>query len=155
MALDTSEYFKPKIYSSINRLQTDLDMHTTLLPEGWPRPKGYANGILATGTEHIFCGGQIGWNTDEVFESKDFVGQLRQALINVRAILSAAQAGPEHMTRMTWYITDKQAYLNNLREVGSAYREVMGKHFPAMSVVEVSALIEDEALVEVEVTAIR
>ena len=130
-------------------------MHTTLLPEGWPRPKGYANGILAVGNEYIFCGGQIGWNSDEVFESEEFVGQLRQALLNVKAILGAAHAGPEHMTRMTWYITDKQAYLDNLREIGVAYRDIMGKNFPAMSVVEVSALIEDKALVEVEVTAIR
>lgn len=130
-------------------------MHRTLLPEGWPRPKGYANGIMAQGSQHIFCGGQIGWNKDEVFEHADFVGQLRQALLNVRAVLAAADAGPEHMVRMTWYITDKQAYLSNIREVGSTYRDVMGKHFPAMSVVEVSALIEDAALVEVEVTALR
>ena len=130
-------------------------MHTTLLPHGWPRPKGYANGIMAQGQHHIFCGGQIGWTSQEVFESKDFVGQLRQALLNVKAVLQAADAGPEHMTRMTWYITDKGAYLKDLREVGSVYREVMGKHFPAMSVVEVSALVEDEALVEVEVTALR
>ena len=90
-----------------------------------------------------------------MFECHDFVGQLRQALLNVRAVLESGGAGPEHMTRMTWYITDKQAYLANLREVGATYRDVMGKHFPAMSVVEVSALIEDEALVEVEVTAVR
>ena len=130
-------------------------MHTTLLPDGWPRPKGYANGVMAQGNHHIFCGGQIGWNSAEVFESQDFAGQLRQALQNVLAVLEAAQAGPEHMTRMTWYVTDKQAYLSNLREVGSIYREVMGKNYPAMSVVEVTALIEDQALVEVEVTAVR
>ena len=130
-------------------------MHTTLLPEGWPRPKGYANGIMAQGQYHLFCGGQIGWTSEEVFECHDFVGQLRQALLNVRAVLESGGAGPEHMTRMTWYITDKGAYLKDLREVGSVYREVMGKHFPAMSVVEVSALVEDEALVEVEVTALR
>ena len=130
-------------------------MHTTLLPDGWPRPKGYANGVIAQGNHHIFCGGQIGWNSEEIFESQEFAGQLRQALQNVLAILEAAQAGPEHMTRMTWYVTDKQAYLRNLREVGSIYREVMGKNYPAMSVVEVTALIEDQALVEVEVTALR
>ena len=130
-------------------------MHTTLLPDGWPRPKGYANGVIAQGNHHIFCGGQIGWNSKEVFDSQEFAGQLRQALQNVLAVLEAAQAGPEHMTRMTWYITDKQAYLGNLREVGSIYREVMGKNYPAMSVVEVTALIEDQALVEVEVTAVR
>jgi enamine deaminase RidA (YjgF/YER057c/UK114 family) len=130
-------------------------MHTTLLPEGWPRPKGYANGIMASGTQHIFCGGQIGWTAEEVFESHDFLGQLRQALLNVRAILHAAGAGPEHMTRMTWYITDKAAYLADLRAVGTTYRDVMGKHFPAMSVVVVAGLIEDEALIEVEVTAVK
>jgi len=130
-------------------------MQTTLLPEGWPRPKGYANGIIAQGTHHIFCGGQIGWTSQEVFESHEFTGQLRQALQNVLAILQSAEAGPEHMTRMTWYITDKQTYLGNLREVGAIYREIMGKHYPAMSVVEVTALIEDDALVEVEVTAVR
>lgn len=130
-------------------------MHTTLLPDGWPRPKGYANGIMAQGTHHIFCGGQIGWNSEEIFERQDFPGQLRQALQNVLAILRAAEAGPEHMTRMTWYITDKKAYLDDLRQVGAIYREIMGKHYPAMSVVEVSALVEDQALVEVEVTALR
>ena len=130
-------------------------MHTTLLPHGWPRPKGYANGIMAQGQHHIFCGGQIGWTSQEVFESNDFVGQLRQALLNVKAVLQAADAGPEHMTRMTWYITDRQAYQSDLRAIGAVYREIMGKHFPAMSVVEVSALIEEQALVEVEVTAIR
>ncbi|EED34809.1 endoribonuclease L-PSP [Luminiphilus syltensis NOR5-1B] len=130
-------------------------MHTTLLPEGWPRPKGYANGVMAEGSQWIFCGGMVGWTPEEVFEHKDFVGQLRQALVNVHAVLTAAGAGPEHMTRMTWYITDKPGYLANLREVGKAYRDVMGKNFPAMSVVEVSALIEDEALIEVEVTAIK
>lgn len=130
-------------------------MHTTLLPEGWPRPKGYANGVRAKGSDYIFCGGQIGWNSDEIFESEEFVGQLRQALLNVKAILASAEAGPEHMARMTWYITDKKAYLDNLREIGAVYRDIMGKNFPAMSVIEVSALIEDKALVEVEVTAIR
>lgn len=129
-------------------------MHVTLLPDGWPRPKGYANGILAEGTKHIFCGGQIGWNADGVFETNDFVGQLRQALLNVRAVLDCADVGPEHMTRMTWYITDRQAYLNQLPDIGQTYRDVMGKNFPAMSVVEVSALIEAEAMIEIEVTAI-
>ena len=130
-------------------------MHNTLLPEGWPRPKGYANGIVASGQSMIFCGGQIGWNSQEQFDAKDFLGQLEQALKNVLAILQSAGAGPEHMTRMTWYIVDRQQYLEDLREVGRVYREVMGKHFPAMSVVEVSALIESEALVEIEVTAVK
>ena len=130
-------------------------MHTTLLPQGWPRPKGYANGILASGGDTIYIGGQIGWNDQCVFETTDFVEQVEQALRNVKAILEAADAGPEHMVRMTWYITDKSAYVNNLRAVGTAYREVMGKNFPAMSVVQVVALIEDQAQVEIEVTAVK
>lgn len=130
-------------------------MHTTLLPEGWSRPKGYANGISTRGGELIFIGGQIGWDTDGAFGTQDFVGQVRQALMNVKSVLAAANAGPEHMARMTWYITDKRAYLTNLREIGAVYREVMGKHFPAMSVVEVTALVEDEAQVEIEVTAVK
>ena len=130
-------------------------MHQTLLPEGWPRPKGYANGIAARGNELIFVGGQIGWNAECVFETDDFIEQVRQALENVKAVLASANAGPEHMTRMTWYITDKAAYLANLAGLGAAYRDTMGKNFPAMSVVEVSALIEDRAKVEIEVTAVR
>lgn len=129
-------------------------MHIRVLPEGWPQPKGYANGVLAEGTRHLFCGGQIGWTHEELFEAKDFLGQLEQALANVRAVIEAAGAGPEHMTRMTWYLTDKQAYVGNLREVGAIYRRIMGKNFPAMSVVQVSALIEDQALIEIEVTAV-
>jgi enamine deaminase RidA (YjgF/YER057c/UK114 family) len=130
-------------------------MHTTILPEGWPRPRGYANGVLAKGSETLFIGGQIGWNSQCVFETDNFAAQVKQALLNIKAVLETAGAGPEHMARMTWYITDKQAYMNQQREIGAAYREVMGKNFPAMSVVEVSALIEDEALVEIEVTAVR
>ncbi len=130
-------------------------MHTTLLPEGWPRPRGYANGVLTRGNETIFIGGQIGWNADCVFETTDFTSQVKQALTNIREVLSAAGAGPEHMARMTWYVTDKKAYIDNLRGIGAAYREVMGKNFPAMSVVQVIALVEDEALVEIEVTAVK
>jgi enamine deaminase RidA (YjgF/YER057c/UK114 family) len=129
-------------------------MHKQLLPEGWPRPKGYANGVLATGNRTIYVGGQIGWNSDCVFETSDFVEQVRQTLANVRAVLESAAAGPEHMARMTWYITDKQAYTDNLHGIGQAYREVMGKNFPAMSVVQVVALVEDQAMVEIEVTAV-
>ena len=103
----------------------------------------------------ICCGGQIGWTKDERFEYHDFIGQFRQALENVVAILGSAGAGPEHVTRMTWYVTDRQQYLADLDAVGRTYREIMGKHFPAMSVVEVSALIEDEALVEIEATAVK
>ena len=130
-------------------------MHTTLLPQGWPRPRGYANGIMATGSETIYIGGQIGWNSHCVFETSDFVAQVQQALENIRAVLESAGAGPEHMVRMTWYITDKTAYVNNLSGVGAAYRAVMGKNFPAMSVVQVVELIEDQALVEIEVTAVK
>ncbi len=130
-------------------------MHTTLLPEGWPRPSGYANGILASGDKLIFTGGQIGWTPEGTFESTDFLGQFRQALLNIRDVLASADAGPEHMTRMTWFITDKKGYLEQLREVGATYREIMGKHFPAMSVLVVSELVEDAALVEIEVTAVR
>ncbi len=130
-------------------------MHRSLQPEGWAPPKGYANGLLATGSETIFIGGQIGWNAQQVFETEDFVAQVKQTLENVKAVLESAEAGPEHMTRMTWYITDKKAYTNNLREIGGAYRDVMGKNFPAMSVVQVVALIEDQAKVEIEVTAVK
>ena len=130
-------------------------MHKTLLPDGWPRPKGYANGVVAQGDSIIFCGGKIGWTSDEQFEHHDFVGQVRQALENVVAVLASADAGPEHIARMTWYVTNREQYLADLAAVGRAYRDVIGKHFPAMSVVEVSALIESEALVEIEVTAVK
>ena len=130
-------------------------MHKTLLPDGWPRPKGYANGIVAHGDSIIFCGGQIGWTSDEQFEHHDFVGQVRQALENVVAVLASAGAGPEHIARMTWYVTNRELYLEDLGAVGRVYRDVIGKHFPAMTVVEVSALIESEALVEIEVTAVK
>ena len=129
-------------------------MHTTLLPPGWPRPKGYANGIMASGDKTIYIGGQIGWNSQCEFETNDFVEQVQQALENIKAILASAAAGPEHMVRMTWYITDKQAYTANLAGIGGAYRTVMGKNFPAMSVVQVVELIEDRAKVEIEVTAV-
>jgi|TARA_B110000902_G_C14096168_1_gene508853 enamine deaminase RidA (YjgF/YER057c/UK114 family) len=129
-------------------------MRKTLLPEGWVAPRGYSNGILTQGGQTIYIGGQIGWNTQAEFETDDFVGQVRQTLQNVRDVLEAGGAGPEHMVRMTWYITDKQAYANNLRPIGQAYRDVMGKNFPVMSVVQVAALIEDRAQVEIEVTAV-
>ena len=126
-----------------------------MLPDGWPRPKGYANGVVAHGDSIIFCGGQIGWTSDEQFEHHDFIGQVRQALENVVAVLASAGAGPEHIARMTWYVTNREQYLEDLGAVGRVYRDVIGKHFPAMSVVEVSALIESEALVEIEVTAVK
>lgn len=124
-----------------------------LHPAGWKPAKGYANGMLAEGRT-VWLGGQIGWNGDQVFETDDFVGQVRQALENIVAILAEAGGGPQHIVRMTWFITDKQAYVSRLPEVGRAYREVLGKHFPSMSVVQVMALIEDRAKVEIEATAV-
>ena len=124
-----------------------------LQPPGWATPKGYANGVAARGTL-IFIGGQIGWNAAQQFESDDFIAQTRQALANIHAVLACAGAGPGHMVRMTWYIVDRVEYNARLRELGTVYREVMGKNFPAMTCVEVSALVEERAKVEIEVTAV-
>jgi enamine deaminase RidA (YjgF/YER057c/UK114 family) len=128
-------------------------VHRIIQPDGWKPAKGYANGVLATdGT--LYVGGQIGWTADQVFEAHDFIGQMRQALQNIRAVVEAAGGVPEHITRLTWYVTDKAEYLAHQAEVGSAYREVLGRHFPAMTMVVVSALVEDEARVEIEATAV-
>lgn len=124
-----------------------------LQPEGWAPPKGYSNGVAARGTV-IFVGGQIGWNARQQFESDDFVVQTRTALANVVAVLAAAGAQPRHITRMTWYVTDKAEYVRNYKGVGTAYREIIGRHFPAMTAIEVKALIEDRAKVEIEATAV-
>ena len=124
-----------------------------LQPPDWAEPKGYANGILARGAL-IFVGGQIGWNAAQAFESDDFIAQTRQALMNIAAVLRAGGAGPEHMVRMTWYVTDRVEYSARLKELGGVYREVMGKNFPAMTCVEVSGLVEDRAQIEIEVTAV-
>jgi len=124
-----------------------------LQPPGWAQPKGYANGVAARGTL-VFVGGQIGWNGAQVFESDDFIDQTRQTLKNVREVLACAGAGPEHMVRMTWYVIDRVEYNSRLRELGSVYREVMGKHFPAMTCIEVAGLMEDRAKIEIEVTAV-
>ncbi len=124
-----------------------------LQPADWASPKGYANGVAARGTT-VFVGGQIGWNGRQQFESDDFVAQARQALRNILAILAEAGAGPEHIVRMTWYVTDKREYLASLPALGAAYREVVGRHFPAMTAVVVTALIEDRAKVEIEATAV-
>ncbi len=124
-----------------------------LQPPDWAKPKGYANGIAASGTL-IFVGGQIGWNAQQEFESDDFIAQVRLALQNIVQVLAEGGAGPEHIVRMTWYITDKPEYVARQRELGEAYREVIGRHFPAMTLVEVSALLEDRARVEIEVTAV-
>lgn len=128
-------------------------VHEILHPANWKKASGYANGVAAQGRT-IYVGGQIGWTGDQVFEAKDLVGQTRQTLQNIIDILAEAGAGPQHLTRMTWYITDKRAYLDNLKEIGAAYREVIGRNFPAMAMVQVVALIEDEAKVEIEATAI-
>ncbi|TNE61428.1 MAG: RidA family protein [Alphaproteobacteria bacterium] len=125
----------------------------TLLPEGWPRPSGYSNGILAEG-RMVFVAGQIGWTPEGVFEADDFLGQLRQTLVNTLAVLQAAGAGPEHIVRMTWYVTDRDMYLANLKGMGAVWRELMGKNYPAMACVAVSALMEAKALVEIETTAV-
>ena len=127
--------------------------HGVLHPRHWKRAKGYANGIVADG-RMVFVAGQIGWNADQVFESADFVAQVRQALDNVVAIVREAGGTAEHITRLTWFVTDKREYLSRLAEVGEAYRSVMGRHFPAMTMVEVSALIEDMARVEIEACAV-
>lgn len=124
-----------------------------LHPAGWKQAKGYANGILAEGRT-VWIGGQIGWNAEQRFETDDFVGQFRQTLDNILAVLAEAGGRPEHVVRMTWFIVDKTEYVRRLAEVGEAYRSVMGRHFPAMSVVQVVALVEDRAKVEIEATAV-
>jgi enamine deaminase RidA (YjgF/YER057c/UK114 family) len=124
-----------------------------LLPKGWIQPRGYANGIAASG-RFVFVGGQVGWDANEQFHSDDFVVQVRQALKNTVAVLAEGGAGPEHIVRMTWYITDKREYLHALKDVGTVYREIIGRHFPAMTMVQVAALVEDRAKVEIETTAV-
>jgi enamine deaminase RidA (YjgF/YER057c/UK114 family) len=126
---------------------------TILQPAAWPRPKGFSCGVSGAGTV-VFVSGQIGWDEHGLFPAADIAGQVRQALRNIVAILAEAGARPEHVTRLTWYVTDKHEYLAAQREIGEAYRAVMGRHFPAMSVVVVAALLEDEANVEIEATAI-
>lgn len=128
-------------------------MHTILQPEGWAKPIGYANGVSATGRQ-IFVGGQIGWNAQCQFETDDFVSQVKQTLENIVTVLAAGGAKPEHITTMTWYFTDKAEYLGNLKGIGQAYREVIGKHFPAMAAMQVVALIEDRAKIEIQATAV-
>jgi enamine deaminase RidA (YjgF/YER057c/UK114 family) len=131
-----------------------LTLFQTLQPEGWPRPSGYSNGVLAQGRQ-IFIAGQVGWDAhDHHFPSTRMTDQVRQALENVVAVLATAAGRPEHIVRLTWYLTSRSEYLAELREIGAAYREVMGKNFPAMTAVEVSALIEAQAKVEIEATAV-
>ncbi|PQO98354.1 enamine deaminase RidA [Massilia phosphatilytica] len=124
-----------------------------LQPPGWPRPRGYANGIAARG-RLVFVSGMIGWNADGQFDSDDFTAQAGQALRNVVAVLREADARPEHIVRMTWYVVDRREYLAAGSALGAVYREIVGAHYPAMTAVEVRALIEDRARVEIEVTAV-
>jgi len=124
-----------------------------LQPPGWTRAKGFSNGIAASGTL-VFVAGQIGWTGDCKWEARDFAGQFRQALLNVITVLKEARGKPEHIVRLTWYVLDKQEYLAALKDVGAAYRELMGRHYPTMAVVQVSGLVEDAARLEIEATAV-
>lgn len=124
-----------------------------LHPDGWKPAKGYANGMAASG-RMVFTGGMIGWNAACEFETDDFVGQVEQTLRNVVAVLAEAGAGPEHLVRLTWYVTSKAEYLADQKGLGRVYKEVIGRHYPAMAVVQVTALIEDRAKVEIEATAV-
>ena len=126
--------------------------HQVISPDGWAPAKGYANGVL-TKDGHLFVGGQIGWNAEQRFESHDFIGQMEQALRIILDVVEAAGGEAADITRLTWYVIDKREYLARQKEVGETYRKVMGRHFPAMTMVVVSALVEDEALVEIEATA--
>ena len=130
-----------------------MSPHEILHPASWKRTPGYSNGVAATGRV-IFLAGQIGWNGDQEFVSDDLVAQAAQALHNIVELLSEAGARPEHIVRLTWYVTDRDEYLANQRELGNAYREVVGKHFPAMTLVQVVALVESRAKVEIEATAV-
>lgn len=130
-----------------------MSPHEILHPAHWKPAKGYANGVAATG-RMIFTGGLIGWNADCVFETDDFAGQVAQALRNVVSVLAEGGAGPEHLVRLTWYVTDKRDYLASLPEIGAAYREIIGRHYPAMALLQVVALVEDRAKVEIEATAV-
>lgn len=124
-----------------------------ILPPEWERPKGYSNGIIAQG-RMFFLAGVVGWNAKEIFESDDLVDQFRQALLNIQAILEAGGSGPEHIVRMTWYVTDMEGYRNRLSEFGAIYKDIIGKNFPVMACVGVSALVEQRAKIEIEVTAV-
>ncbi len=127
--------------------------HTSLQPPGWARPRGYANGIAAEGRQ-VFVAGQIGWDAQQKFVSDDFAAQVRQALANIVAVLACAGAGPEHIVRLTWYVTSRDEYNASLAAIGSSYRELIGRNFPAMSVVVVAGLVEPRAKVEIEATAV-
>jgi len=134
----------------MNPMATEVQV---LKPAGWPRPSGYSNGIAATGRQ-IFVAGQVGWDAQCKFNSARLADQVKQALQNICAVLAEAQAGPEHIVRLTWYLTSRDEYISELDNIGAAYREVMGKNFPVMSVVQVVALMEAQAKVEIEATAV-
>ncbi len=125
-----------------------------LLPDGWPRPNGYSNGIAVDAGRLVFIAGVVGWDSNGVFQSEDLVEQLRQVLLNTRDIMAEGGAGPDNLARMTWYITDKHEYLSQLKEIGAVYRDVMGKNYPAMACVQVAGLIEDKAKIEIETTCV-
>jgi enamine deaminase RidA (YjgF/YER057c/UK114 family) len=127
--------------------------HDLLHPRHWKAARGYANGVAARG-RLVFCGGLVGWNADQQFETDDFAGQVDQTLRNIVAVLAEAGAGPQHLVRLTWYVTDKQDYLAALPQVGASYRAIIGRHYPAMALVQVVALVEDRARVEIEATAV-
>lgn len=129
-----------------------MTFHRTLLPPGWPRPKGYANGVIARGTT-VFTGGVVGWDAQERF-ADGLAAQFHQVLENTLAILAEAGAGPEHVVRMTWYVVDRDEYIRELPAIGAAYKELFGRNFPAMAVVQVTALVEPAARVEIETTAV-
>ena len=130
-----------------------MDLHQIIQPADWKQPKGYANAILANG-RMLFLGGQIGWLPDQKFGAHDFLGQLEQVLRNIKCLVENAGGIVEHITRMTWFVTEKSFYTKHQKEIGVIYRDIMGYHFPAMTMVVVAALVEDEALVEIEVTAV-
>ncbi len=127
--------------------------HEVLHPRNWKRAAGYANGIAASG-RMVFTGGIIGWNADQVFETDDFALQAAQVLRSIVEVLACAGAGPEHLVRLTWYVTDKQEYLSSLKDLGQSYKAIIGRHYPAMALVQVVALVEDRAKVEIEATAV-
>ena len=128
-------------------------MMQILQPPGWAKPKGYANGIVAQG-RLVFIAGQVGWTPDGEWQARDFAGQFRQAVANILEVLAQAGGEPHHIVRLTWYVIDKQEYLASLRDVGAAYRELIGRHYPAMAVVQVTGLVEAEARLEIEATAV-
>ncbi len=130
-----------------------MTQHHVLHPKSWKAAKGFVNGIAAEG-RLVFLAGQVGWNAEQIFESEDFVGQARQALANIVTLVAEAGGKPEHIVRLTWFVLDKQEYLLRLRELGEAYRAVMGRHFPTMTLVQVGALVEDKARLEIEATAV-